>query len=211
MAQNNHDGMVLDVLSQLDFFTAVPLNGSITYAELAKKTNVSEPVVRRLLRHAMTSRFFAPAPDDSVRHSANSAQVARTPLLKSWIAHNCQEIRPALIHQTKTKQHTNATKNEKNTESAFALADIDRKGHPVSFWDYLNDAPKGVPEGFRAQRFAEAMRAASKSSAVSRQEVIKNGLDWAALGEATVVDVSDCRPRDGSPRLKRGSSPLAVY
>jgi hypothetical protein len=36
----------------------VPLEGDISYEDLSKKTGVSESVLRRILRHAITSRLF---------------------------------------------------------------------------------------------------------------------------------------------------------
>lgn len=71
--------MVMDVLNQFDFFSAVPTGGSATYSEIVERTKLPEEVVRRILRYAFTMRLFAPVGRDSVKHTATSAYILRTP------------------------------------------------------------------------------------------------------------------------------------
>lgn len=74
-------------------------------------------------------------------------------------------------------------------ESGFSIADVDKTGHPTTFWDYMRHIPEGKPEGFRAKRFAEAMQTAAMALATNFDDVVKLGFNWDALGQATVVDV----------------------
>lgn len=46
--------MVMDVLNQFDFWSAVPAGGSATYSEIVEATKLPEEVVRRILRYAFT-------------------------------------------------------------------------------------------------------------------------------------------------------------
>lgn len=201
--------MVLDVLNQFDFFSAVPLGGSATYEDIARTTNLAEPIVRRILRHARMMRLFAEAPpgSDAVVHTSNTAFLVKQPLLRSWLTHNLEEVRPACVQTPAalTAFSSGAKASEEILESGFSLADVDKMGRPTSFWDYLKHTPAGKPKGFRSKRFAESMQVASMASAISRDDVVKQGFDWAALGDATVVDVSASRHRRASMLISTNS------
>ena len=79
--------MTIDVLNQFDFFSAVPLGGSATYSEISSATNLPESVVRRMLRHAFTMRLFTATESgsESVKHTATTAYLAKTPAMRSMI------------------------------------------------------------------------------------------------------------------------------
>ncbi|KAK0614953.1 O-methyltransferase-domain-containing protein [Bombardia bombarda] len=190
----NHDGMTLDILTEFGFFSAVPLGGSATYGEIARATTLPESIVRRVLRYAATLRLFAEAPlgSDNIVHTATTAYLARNPKMQSWVSHMMQEGRPAVMHGTESLRKYSAGRelpSQEVIEAGFSLADLDKTGHPVSYWDYVKHTPEGKPAGFRAKRFAEAMQAATAASATNPTEVIKFGFDWESLGEATVVDM----------------------
>ncbi|PKS06174.1 hypothetical protein jhhlp_007491 [Lomentospora prolificans] len=190
----NHDAMVLDTFNQFDFWTAVPLGGSATMAEISKKTTLPESIVRRFLSWGIASRIFAygPTGSDTVVHSSLSATMAKKPLLRSWLRHNFQEVRPASVHTPESFWKYSAGKekaSEEPMEAGFALANIDRLEKPESFWEYLKRPVEGTPEGYRAKEFANSMEAAASASSLGEEDLLKIGYDWASLGEATVVDV----------------------
>ena len=95
--------MVLDFLTKFNVWSAVPLDGPISYADLATKVNVPESILRRVLRHAMTLKLFTcPSSDpnsDLVAHTATSAIPARNPLLSSLIGHNTDMMGAAMVKQ----------------------------------------------------------------------------------------------------------------
>jgi hypothetical protein len=190
--------MVLDVMNQFDFFSAVPLGGSATIGDVARTTTLPESVVRRVIRHAATLRIFTEYPpgSDNIIHTATSAHVAKTPLKRSWLSHQLEEVRPGTVCAPESLRLYSAGKEkptEDVTEAGFALADIDRTGHTVPFWDYLKTEVKGKPEGYRSQRFSEAMQMAGQTAAISPSDVLKAGFDWASLGAATIIDVSPAK------------------
>ncbi|KIM93287.1 hypothetical protein OIDMADRAFT_138176 [Oidiodendron maius Zn] len=201
----SHDSEILDVLNQFDFWNAVPLGGSASYSEIARKTTLPEPLVRRVLRHAFLSKLFAEASPGQVVHTAKTAYVAKTPRTRSWIALNLEQIRPATVYLAKSLREYSAGKNshsQEPLESAFAIADLDRTGRPVDFWTFLKNDPDGKPKGYRANRFAEAMQAISASSSIKPDEIVKLGFDWNSLGEATVVDLGGSRGHDAIAQAK---------
>ena len=75
----------------------MPLDGSASYADIAKSTNLPEQIVRRFLRLAFTLFVFAEeAPgSDYVVHTAASAHITRSLFVRSVVAHNMEDVRPA--------------------------------------------------------------------------------------------------------------------
>ncbi|KAI5464393.1 putative O-methyltransferase [Mariannaea sp. PMI_226] len=197
----NFDASIMDIFNQFGFWTAVPLGGSATYSEIAKKVNLPESLVRRLLKYGLAIRVFAPAPDapDSIVHTSLSAAPAKNQLLSSWIRHNFEEMRPATLHFPEAFSKFSAGKDKPSDEvleSAFSLANVDKLDQLESFWDYMVREVEGKPKGYRATKFAESMQAAASASAVKSEEVLKSGYDWSKLGGATVVDVGGSSGHD---------------
>ncbi|KAH7176437.1 O-methyltransferase-domain-containing protein [Dactylonectria macrodidyma] len=197
----NYDATITDILNQFDFWSAVPLGGSATYGEIAKRVNLPENLVRRVLRYAIAIRIFASAPStpDSVVHTSLSAAPAKQPLLQTWLRHNLEEARPGAVHIPEAFRKFDFGKeksSEEPLESGFTLANVDRLDKPESFWDYLNRDVEGKPKGWRASKFAESMQAAAASSAIKIEDSLKTGYDWSALGEATVVDIGGSSGHD---------------
>lgn len=73
----------------------VPVEGSISYAELANKIQVGEDVVRRIARYAITKHIFRQVDGDSLAHSATSKMLAESPMMMEWIGMVCEEMWPA--------------------------------------------------------------------------------------------------------------------
>lgn len=186
--------MVLSVLNEFDFFSTVPLGGSITYGEIAHQTTLPESMVRRILRHAMTMKFFEEKPPGSgrVAHTSPTAFMAKNSTWRSWLAHNLEEVRPGTVYvpMALKKFHAgNIEPTEDILKAGFAIADFDGTGSPTSFWDYLIRTPEGKQDGYRDHRFSEAMQAVAEASAVKTEVLLTTAFDWSSLGEATVVDV----------------------
>jgi hypothetical protein len=185
---------VINVLNQFDFFSAVPVNGSASYTEISRAVQLPESTVRRILRHAMTMRLFSESPPGSgqVVHSAATAHVVKHPLVRSWIAHNMEEVEPAcgkLPEALKKFSMGKLEATEEVDETPFGLSHLDEKGKPMTFWQFIQSDGQGDNKGYREPRFAEAMQIASRASNPN-SETVGQGFDWADLGKATVVDVS---------------------
>jgi hypothetical protein len=197
----NHNPWILDTLDQLDFYGAVPVSGSATYAEIAKHTRLPEVVVRRLLRYAMQHHLFAEETpgSDTVLHTATTAQLVREPALRALTGHCMEEVRAACSQQTEALKkwfRDTAEATEEMDHCGWALGYVE--GKPLNgehFWSFIDSASSpGKPKGWRATRFAEAMQGLSKSFVVGYDAVLEK-YDWDALGEATVIDVS-CAPSE---------------
>lgn len=74
----------------------MPAEGSISYAELAEKIQVSEDVIRRIARYAITKHIFREVHGgDGLAHSATSKMLADSPMMMEWIGMVCEEMWPA--------------------------------------------------------------------------------------------------------------------
>ena len=195
--QLKQDQLALEALNRYNVFDEVPLIGSITYVELAKKCNIPETRLRRFIQHAMPNRiFWAPTPD-SVAHTITSAEVVRSPFLYAWLGHNIEEIGPGCTKVIEAMERWGDS--EDPTKAGFPLA-FDLKEENLFQWFESDGAGEARAEngevdkfdrtkGWRARRFGNAMKF-MMSHGVSASRHVHGGFDWESLGKATVVDVS---------------------
>ena len=94
--QQHHDTSTLRTLYRFNVFDAVPLEGEIRYADVAKKVGLDEDRIRRITQYAITNGFFNEPKPGYVVHSASSAAVARDEKLRATIGHHCEEVYPAV-------------------------------------------------------------------------------------------------------------------
>lgn len=193
-----HDASVTNILNQFNFWNAVPIDGSATYAEITARVKLPESIVRRVLKYAISIRIFASANDqpDSVCHTSISALPARNRLYQNWLRHLLEEAGPGSLHVAESLWKFSSGKQEpsqETAESGFSLANIDKLDKPQTFWDYVNREAEGKPKGWRSARFAECMQVAASASVIKTDDLLKSAYDWNKLGEATVVDVSHCK------------------
>ncbi|KAJ4244805.1 hypothetical protein NW762_014383 [Fusarium torreyae] len=198
-----HDTSILNILNQFEFWTAVPLDGSATYGEIANRVNLPESLVRRVLKYAISTRVFTSTPEkpDSVSHTSISAVPARNHLYQTWIRHLCEESWPGALHMAESFKKFSSGKEEPSQEpleSGFALANVDNLDEPQTFWDYMNREVEGKPKGWRAKKFAECMQVAASASAIKTDDLLKSAYDWNKLGEATVIDIGGSSGHDSA-------------
>ena len=176
-------------MNQFDFYSAVPTGGSASYSDIAKSTKLPESIVRRILSYAMTIRMFQEVEpgSDRVIHTPATAQIAESPLIRSFTGHFLEEVRRASLETPLSLQKFSVGKVEPSQEvieAGLSLADLGKTGKPQSLWDYFEQNP------FAAKLFSEAMQVASKFSFLRIEDVLQAGFDWASLRQATVIDVS---------------------
>lgn len=202
-AQQKFDQFAIGALNEWKVFDAVPLRGSITYAELAKKVNIPEARLRRVLRHAISDHVFWAPTRDSVSHTSASAEVVRDPLLFAWLGHNFDEITPGTEKILKAMEKYGESEKPEHAGTMIAYGkeevpffewiDIDGTGEPpkeVSEGKVVND---DRTKGWRARRFGNAMKCMMQSGTHASSHATA-GFDWGNLGKAIVVDVSTCPP-----------------
>ncbi|KAK9415006.1 putative hydroxyindole o-protein [Seiridium unicorne] len=126
--------------------SVVPVEGRISYAELAGKIQVGEDVVRRIARYAITKHIFQEVDGgNGLAHSATSKMLAESPMMMEWIGMVCEEMWPAATQAVPALVKWPGSQEPQH--SGFALA------HKLDthLFDMLVDQPE------RAGRFANAM------------------------------------------------------
>lgn len=69
---------------QFDIANHVPLNGQVSYADIAAKTGQDETNIRRVIRHAITNRVFCEPREGYVAHTAASAVLVKDHQMVDW-------------------------------------------------------------------------------------------------------------------------------
>lgn len=155
---------------------AVPLEGGTTQAEIAKATGVEEYRVRSIIRHAMTNRMFDQDAAGKIVHTAHSAMMVRDSALWDMIGFTTEEVFPA---STKTAESLErCPQSDEPTESPFSLT----MDQPDSAFGYYAKHEKAQ------SRFYSAVQYVSNAHFAGIEQIV-TGYDWAAEGDATVVDV----------------------
>lgn len=163
----------------------MPLEGDISFADIAKKLRLPEYRIHRIIRHCMTFRVFRESRPGYVAHTGPSAQFVRVPLLREWFTFNLDEVWPADVQLAEALRRYGDS--EEPGDCAIGLAfgfDQDK-----TYWDFIaNDGINGM-KGWRMKRFANAMKVIAASSA-HHHDFLHTAFDWNSLGEGKVVDVS---------------------
>lgn len=189
------DAAVLNVLNNFDFWSAVPLAGTASYADIATHVSLPEDVVYRILQHAITLRIFAETepgkPSSTVKHSSRSAALAQNPGLKALVSTILDDAgAPMMVMNEALRRYSSGKPalTQDMNETSFAL--FHRAGIYGSYsnsWEMLENDGEGENKGWRAKNFVEFMRYIKQIFHLG--DVLLDALDWEAAGKARVVDV----------------------
>ena len=170
----------LEWLWTFKVFSEVPLPpGSTSYANVAIKLRVPESTLRSVARMAMTVNFLFETEDGKLAHSPLSAIFVEDANMETWLSYLINRSVPCM------RAFTQATRKwpdpSKGNETAYNLA----MNTDLSFFDHLRENPELSAE------FGKYMKSQSTVHAGASVDHLLEGLDWAALGEAKIVDVRD--------------------
>lgn len=73
------DVIVSKIISDHNFYNIVPLEGTTSFADIAKATSLPEGFVTRVIRYATALRLFREVEPGRIAHTAQSASQARNP------------------------------------------------------------------------------------------------------------------------------------
>lgn len=163
-------------MSRFNIAEHVPVSGSVSYTDLAQKAGAGHSVLRKALRQLMTLHVFDEPEPEFVAHTAASKRL----LVRGVKLNNQFLVRETLKWAAFQVDAIDMWGNDSSdpTHTPHNLAFNTDK--PVFEW--LREDP------VRAGEFAEIMEYLFKQN--SRGHVrLMNSYDWAALGDATMVDV----------------------
>ena len=165
------DAAILRWLHHYSVSAAVPTNGSISFADLSIKLNLSQRVLTRVVRHAITNHVFAEPFPNHVVHTSLSLLLAQPDNPAGGIAF------PSLSHVTET--HGQYRFNiETISPSPFNVA----VGTGTSASEWVSRGP--TP----SESFVESRKRLASNDPSNIENTVK-AFDWQSLGEGVVVDV----------------------
>ncbi|KAI0386266.1 sterigmatocystin 8-O-methyltransferase [Hypomontagnella monticulosa] len=196
------DAAALNVLNTFDFWSAVPLDGTASYAEIAKHVSLPEDVVKRVLLHAVTLRIFEQTepgkPTSQIRHNSRSAALARSSGLKALVSTILDDAgAPMMVMNEALNRYSRGKPDltQDMNETSFALFHSGGQfGKHGNSWDLLENDGAGEKQGFRQRNFVEFMRYLKEIFHL--EGVLLDAHDWKTAGKATVVDVGGSAGHD---------------
>jgi hypothetical protein len=168
----------------------IPLNGSVSFAELSATVGVTEPVLARLIRYAICCGYLAEETPGIVSHNAFSSMMLRDSNVGAGMMHAIN------VHYPSSVKIFESTKidptGSKEDHCAFSVA-FAEQGRPLSsFWKYTEAHPD------MAKEFHSLMAASAFSSLWSFHHVV-SGYDWSQVNH--LVDVSEARSIDNPSKV----------
>ncbi|KAK7714917.1 hypothetical protein SLS57_006989 [Botryosphaeria dothidea] len=196
------DAACLNVLNYFDFWSAVPLEGSASYAEIAQRVSLPEDVVQRVIQHGTTLRIFAetePGKKTSrVQHTSRSAALARNSGLRALTSTILDDAGAPMMVLNEALQRYSRGKpalTQDMSQTAFALFHSGGVyGQHTNSWDLLEKDGEGDKKGWRSRNFVEFMRYVKEIFHL--EGVVLDSHDWKSVGKATVVDVGGSAGHD---------------
>jgi hypothetical protein len=178
----------LDPLSLLAIWTfkvaeAVPLSGQISYEEVTKAchqlsgTYVPLRNMRRLIRHAITNRFFIEPELGFVAHNRASRLLLEDEAIHAWVGLFCSDMWPGFASSVAAIQKWPGSDESNQTGINIAY------GHDLKWFEHTSQNPEV------AARFVKAMKAHSGGVGFDVSHTV-TGYPWSDIGEGVVVDVS---------------------
>ncbi|KAL8744572.1 MAG: hypothetical protein Q9184_007984 [Pyrenodesmia sp. 2 TL-2023] len=192
----HHDELIsMQAVSRFKMASSFPIKEETSFAHIANTCDLPEPIVRRLVRYAMTKHIFHEPRKGVVTHSAASRLLAEDHQMNDWVAASTDELWQAASQTLNALVKYNAS--QEPHETGFALAN----GTDKSIYQFFSEHPD------RARRFGNAMVSYERGTGYDLRHLI-DSFDWEAVGNGTVVDVGgsngfvSLRLASTFPRLK---------
>ena len=168
---------ILRWMSHFKIFELVPLEGKISYTELASKAGVSELRLKTLARMGMTNHLFAEPEPGFIAHSATSAALVTNTRFSDQRVWMTSIIAPVIASMvTAHERWPDSTAPNKAAFNAAFNTDL-------RMYEYIAKQPDVY------KLFGRVMDAIATSPKSDLKHLV-SGFDWAGLGKANVVDVS---------------------
>lgn len=162
----------------------VPLEGDISYLELSEITGISQPLLKRILRYAMTSRLFCER-DGRVAHTSTSRLLVENLGLASFVDLHTDLALKSIAHTTDAlEKWPNSTSPR---EGGYSIS-LGKPGETSVYEEVTKDAVRTV-------NFGHAMQFFSSGEGYEVTSLV-DGYPWANLGKGTVVDVGHHHVRE---------------
>ncbi|KAI9656044.1 MAG: hypothetical protein M1821_005105 [Bathelium mastoideum] len=163
-------------LNHFNVPAAVPTIGAISYPDLSSKLNLSQRVLTRVIRHAMTNNLFIESSPGYVAHTSLSLLLAQPDNpIRGVVGHQTEVVFPAVSRMVEAHERY-GTYDEKTTHAPFNEA----FGTPLGALDWV------ARDQMRSERLTMSMKGGASSGPSNTTNTVK-AFDWLSLGEGLVV------------------------
>ncbi|EON63934.1 hypothetical protein W97_03162 [Coniosporium apollinis CBS 100218] len=178
LAWDHNDTLSLHAVYHYKIAHAFPLDGTITYTELAEKTNMTEANIRRLVRHAMTNNIFREVANakNTIEHTAASRLLREDTQLQCWVGLHTEDLWGVTTKTVPALEKW--PRSEEFRETALQI----EHGFTDSWFEYLGKRPDNL------KRFGVAMASFSSGEGFEIEYLAEHPV-WASIGNGKVVDV----------------------
>ncbi|KAI4859218.1 putative O-methyltransferase [Hypoxylon rubiginosum] len=174
---HTHNQLVyLKFISKFDIAKKVPVDGEISYEDLAASVGVDCAALRRILRMGIACRVFREPRPGVIAHSAASKQISENSNVADWVGANVDDMWPSAEKAVDALAKWPLA--EEPSQTGFSLAN----GTSKPFYIDLYEDPE------RARRFGGAMSFFTTGPGYSLHHLTDN-YSWSSLGHGTVIDL----------------------
>ncbi|KAJ3578752.1 hypothetical protein NPX13_g1815 [Xylaria arbuscula] len=179
---NHHHNrlLYLKLISHFEIAKKVPIDGEISFGDLAANVGVNEAALTRILRLGIAHRVFREPRPGIIAHSAASRQIAEDRAMADWVSACVNDMWPSA--ERTVDALVKWPRAEEPNQTGFSLANETEN----SFYAELSKDPE------RARRFGGAMSFFTSGEGYALHHLI-DGFDGSAVGAGTVVDVGGSR------------------
>ncbi|KYK57376.1 hypothetical protein DCS_04385 [Drechmeria coniospora] len=204
------DSATLNILNYFNFWDAVPLEGSASYAEIAMSVQLPQEAVETILPYAFCNRLFeleTPGTADSrVRHTSRSAAFIKEKSLRVLVGLTIDGLAgPLAILNRSLEKNFLGKKELSNDISDTPFGMLYNQGGALGqykdYYDFLDREGEGERKGWRQRDMVESLRLAKEKW--DAEGALIKAIDWAGAGKATVVDVGGSGGHDDIPLAEK--------
>jgi hypothetical protein len=166
-----------DVINRFKIAQKVPLDGKISYSELAKASGVDEIPLRRVLRFAIACNVFVERDQGYLSHSAASRWLVEEPTASPWLTSYLESVMPAQANLGEALQKW--PQAEEGSQTGYMIAN---HASEPSFYQHMAKDPE------RVKNFSMSMKNFANAPGNALKHLVDN-YPWGDLGSGTVVDM----------------------
>ncbi|KAF2225917.1 S-adenosyl-L-methionine-dependent methyltransferase [Elsinoe ampelina] len=176
-------------LSHFDIFTAVPLEGSITYTDLAKARNVPLDTLTRIIRLATTSGWFHETSPTSITHSPLSHHVATSDIARGTLRYQLEINLFASFHQVEATKATITSPSPTAPPSSNPSPPPPKTAFNLAFSTPLNSATWASTSPTWSATYSLLMQGFQANPAFSLSHILANYPFASLPAGSTVLDL----------------------
>ena len=178
------DVLALQLVNSYGLARLVPVDGTITLAELKTKSPLDPVNLTRVIRMAITNNIFREPSPCMIGHTAASQALAEDENLQAWVGFNSEDIFPAAAHVLQALNRYPEATDLKQAGFQFAFDTVDKEPMFATFGK----------DPVRAKRMGKAMTSPTGGEGYEVSYLMNvegGGYDFTVVDEAggTFVDL----------------------